>query len=578
MKKFTRVLPYYARHKRELIGGGLCIPFSMALDLLIPIVIGKGIDALRTDPANAVLPRYVALVVGLAAVKGCCKYFMRRLITGASRRVESELKGDLFRHLTTLSFSYFNRAKTGDLLSRATQDVEAVRFFTGPGIMYLANSVVALPIAFGILLYINWRLTLLVALPMCAIALAFKRLTPKLYRHSEAIQEDLSEISVLSQENFAGVRVVKGFHREEAEVEKFRRKSAKYRDDSLRLASVWGFVDALTDSAVDLAFLVILAVGGFDLIEGRMSFGDFFVFSSYVILLFWPLIALGWVTGSYNRAVAAMERIDEVFRTAPEIRDPEGAAPGPAIEGEIELRDLTFSYNGTPALSGITLKIRKGETLGVVGRTGAGKTTLASLIPRLFDPPTRSLFVDGRDVTAIPLDRLRRSIGFVPQDNFLFSDTLRENIAFGLPEPEEERVVRAAEAAVIAEEIRAFPARYDQVIGERGVTLSGGQKQRASIARALAIDPRILIFDDCLSAVDPETERELIGNLHRAAAGRTTILIAHRLSVVEAADRIVVLDGGKILEQGTHRELLKVGGWYAQTWKRQQIEQELEVL
>lgn len=577
LQSFRRILPYYARHKRELILGLLCIPFGMALDFYIPIVIGRGLDDLKAHAVSEVIGKTVLIVMGLAVLKGVLRYGMRWWIVGVSRKVESELKEDLFRHLTKLSFSYFNRARSGDILARATQDVEAVRMFTGPGFMYVSSSLLAIPIAFGILLTINAKLTLLVALPGIGLALGMKFLTPRLQKHSQAIQDDLSDLSVTAQENFAGVRVVQGFHREQAEIEKFRRQSEKYREDSLKLASAKGISDAMMDGSKDLAFLIILGLGSFLLIEKQMQLGDLFVFLSYVILLFWPLIALGWIAGMYHRAAAAMRRIDEVFNTQPEIQDHE-TGDSLAIGGEIEFRNLTFAYNGKPALESISLRIGKGQTLGIVGKTGAGKTTLVSLLPRLFEPPAGTLFLDGLDVRDLPLDRLRRSIGFVPQDNFLFSDSIRENIGFGLEQPSEEIVLAAAETAKIAAEIRGFPNGFEQVIGERGVTLSGGQKQRSSIARALAIDPTILIFDDCLSAVDPGTERELIENLRRAATGRTTLLVAHRLSIVEKADLIIVLGEGRILERGTHAQLLQQGGWYAQTWKRQQIEQELGAL
>lgn len=577
MRAFVRILPYYARHKRELILGIACIPFGMALDFYIPILIGRGLDELKTEAATTVIGNTALLVIGLAILKGLFRYGMRWWVVGVSRKVESELKADIFRHLTKLSFSYFNQARSGDILSRATQDVEAVRMFTGPGFMYVSSSLLAIPIALAILLTINAKLTLLIALPCLGLAYGMKLLTPRLQRDSAAIQDDLAEMSVVAQENFAGVRVVQGFHREQAETEKFQRKSETYKRDSLRLASTKGIMDAMMDGSKDLAFLLILAIGGVLLIEKQMQIGDLFVFLSYVILLFWPLIALGWIAGMYHRAAAAMKRIDDLLGTEPEIQD-RNAHPLPSVQGEIEFRNLSFSYGDTKALDGISLRLERGQTLGIVGKTGSGKTTLTSLLARLFEPPPETVFLDGRDIRTIPLDQLRPAIGFVPQDNFLFSETIRENIGFGLEDAKIERVVMAAESAKVAEEIRGFPNGFEQVIGERGVTLSGGQKQRSSIARALAIDPKILVFDDCLSAVDPGTERDLIENLRKAAAGRTTLLVAHRLSVVEKADQIVVLDSGRIVERGTHAQLLAHNGWYAQTWKRQQIEQELEVL
>ena len=587
MRRFRRVLLYFLRYRRELAIGAGALFVASLLDIGIPLIVARAINRLVKgireggdapgEPLGRFLLLSLALLVGLTAVKGFFRFWQRRLLVGVSRKVESDLKKDFFAHLTTLSLPFFARSRTGDLLSRATADVEAVRLFLGPGSMYAASTLLLVPVALAAMLVFHPLLTALVAVPLAALAWSMKRITPELNRHSEAVQARLSEMSERAQENFAGVRVVKGFHREAWEIERFGAVADAYRAHQLDLGRARALNHMVLHAARDAAVLLILVVGGLGVARGTFTLGGMYLFLDYVNRLFWPLIALGWMAGMYHRAAAGMDRIEEVFRTAPEIGEPKSPARVEAIAGAIEFRGLTFAYDGEPVLRGVSLLVKPGETVGIVGRIGSGKTTLVSLLGRLFPVPDGSIFVDGEDVNRIPLRRLREAIGYVPQDAFLFSDTIRENIAFGFDDPPDPAAVaRAAEQAGLGPDLPAFPSGLDTLIGERGVTLSGGQRSRVSIARATLRRPKILVLDDVLSAVDTETEVVILENLRGSARGSTVLLVAQRLSAVEGADRIVVLDRGSIVEEGTHAQLLSRGGWYARTVRRQRLEGELE--
>jgi ATP-binding cassette subfamily B protein len=586
LRRFRRVVGLFLRYRGALLAGGICLLASNALVLAIPLLEKRAVDLvapISADPEAVPLPAQERIgllgatalaIVGLAALRGLFLFLQRRLLVGVSRRVEADLKRDLFAHLTTLSLPTFDRLRTGDLISRMTGDVEAVRMLLGPGVMYLASAVLLVPGAFAFMAQLDPVLTILVAVPLGALALAMKRLAPALHENSRAVQETLSEISHRAQENFAAVRVVKGFAREAWEISRFRAASDLYRRHQVEFGELRARTHALFGAAQDAAALLIFVLGGLGVLQGTFTFGGIVLFLAYVRRLFWPLLAVGWIVGAYERAAAGMDRIEEIFRTQPLVRDDPDAQPV-AIGGSVEIRDLTFAYDGTPALRGVNLRIPRGSVVGLVGPIGSGKSTLLSLLGRLYPVPPGRVFVDGVDVNRIRLADLRGAIAIVPQDPFLFSDTVRENVAFGFEEPpSEDSMARAVAAAALEEDVAAFPDGLDTRIGERGITLSGGQRQRVAIARALMRDAPLLLLDDALSSVDAETEARILENLRAAARGRTVFLVAHRLSTVARADRIAVISEGRLVEEGTHETLLARGGWYARTWRRQRLEAE----
>ncbi|HKE01910.1 MAG TPA: ABC transporter ATP-binding protein, partial [Planctomycetota bacterium] len=534
MKVFRRFIAYFLREKRWLLFGTLCLIPASVLDLSLPLVVKRFFDRLGTERLADLVWTTFWIYIALAALKGVFRFGMRWLLVTSSRRVEANIRNDLFRHLETLSFPYFNRTKTGDLISRATQDVEAVRMFLGPGFMYAGDALVRIPLALAVLATVQPVLLVAMALSLTLLVVAVRRLTPRLHRDSEAVQESLGDVSQRANETFAGIRVVKAFAREESSERHFDEASSRYRRKSLDLISGRALSDVFFSGAKDVTMLVLYAGAGLLLLRGRTTVGELYLFADYTTRLYWPVFVVGWMVAMYPRARAAAKRLEEVLTTVPEIADAattgasasgdgngvpsrEGFA---ALRGDVEVRRLTFSYgpDRPPALRDVSFRVRAGETVAIVGRTGSGKSTLASLLGRFFPVPPGTIFVDGIDVNALPLRRLRGALGYVPQDHFLFSDTIRENVGFAAPAAADAaRASAAASAAALDEDLAGFPKGLDTEIGERGVTLSGGQRQRVGIARALYADPRILVIDDALSAVDVSTEETLLENLRRAA-------------------------------------------------------------
>jgi ATP-binding cassette subfamily B protein len=597
----------FLRHKPQLIPGFLCIPLGHLGDIAITLVIGDALDRLK-EGSNADFLRGVFLIIaGLALGRGVFRSLVRWWIVSVSRFVEVGLKQDLFDKLTSLSFSYHNQARSGDIVSRVTSDVESLRMFLGPGMMYTIGALIMVPVSLGLLYSLNAPLTLTMILPLILMGVGMKLLVPRLHRYSTAVQESLADIGHRAQENFSGIRVVKGYGREEQQTERFDASSRENMENQIHLAQARGLTNLVTHGAFDLTFIVILVLGGLAMIDKTLPYGDLFKFIDLTFKVFWPIIAMGWIAGMYPRALASADRVNALLDEEPEIADAKDARPLPAPQGRIEFTDVTFRYPGSeaPALRDVTIDVPSGSTLGIVGPTGSGKTTLLSLIGRLFDVvpatpatqgtetngsngalPDRSprgtgeVCFDGIPVRDLRLEELRAAIGYVPQDSWLFSDTWRENVSLGSDQPlTDEALARLIDQARMTDEVARFPDGVNQMLGERGVTLSGGQRQRTCIARALARDPRVLILDDSLSAVDTETETELIANLHQAGRGRTVVIAAHRLSSVAAADQIVVLDrNGGVEAKGTHRELVERDGWYRRTWQRQQALDALEDL
>jgi len=500
------------------------------------------------------------------------------VVIGVSREIEFDLRNDLFRHLETLSYSYYQRTRTGDIMARATNDLNAVRMLLGPAIMYSANTIVFTAGALAFMLHISPKLTFYAFLPLPLVSIAVQYFGSRIHERFERIQAMFSDISARVQENFSGVRLIRAYVQEESEIGAFETANKEYISRSLRLVRLMGMLWPTLEIMLGLAIVLVLWLGAREVLFGHMELGGYVAFLTYMVQLTWPVIALGWVINIFQRGTASMGRINEILIEKPEIADEPLVATSARVrdlEGEIEFRGLNFSYNGTQVLHDVNLRIPPGTSLAIVGPTGSGKTTLVSLIPRIYDAAPGSVLIDGRPIRKYPLEFLRRQIGFVPQETFLFSETVRENTAFGEESATDEDVRSAAEAASIAAEIEGFPEQFHTMVGERGITLSGGQKQRTAIARALIRNPRILILDDALSSVDTHTEDKILNHLQDVMKGRTTIFISHRVSTVRNADMIAVLHSGRIVELGTHDELLARNGYYTDLYNKQLLEEEL---
>ena len=564
-------------HKGQLTAGLLCIPIAALGDVYLTKLVGDALDRLRGAEDVAFLRGLVLTMLAVAVVRAVFRFLQRWWVVGVSRYVEAGLKQDLLDKLTSLPFSFHNHSRSGDLVSRLTSDVENIRMFLGPGLMYALGAAVILPVSFVYLLTLNVQLTLWMVLPLLAMGIGMKLLVPALHKHSTAVQESLADIGHRAQDNFGGIRIVKGYAVEEQQTASFERASLDNMGHQIDLARARGLTHAITWGSKDLTFLPILLVGGWAMIDRTLPAGDLFKFIDLTFKVFWPVIALGWMAGLAPRAIVSARRVEELFGTQPDIPDPEDPVRPGAIRGALELEDVGYTHPGAdePAVSGVTVSLPAGGVLGIVGPTGSGKTTLLNLLARLFEPEGQ-VRLDGVPIERMTLSDLRGAIGYVPQDSFLFSETYRENVGFGAEEAlSDDELAHLTELACMTDEVAQFPDGFDQRIGERGVTLSGGQRQRTCIARALARDPRVLILDDALSAVDTETETRLVENLRRAGEGRTVVISAHRLSTVRHADRVIVLDRGRVEAQGTHEELLARPGWYAENWARQQAQEEL---
>jgi len=581
-KSLRPLIPYFRKYRRSYLLGTVCVFLTNGIWILFPQVIRRAVDDLNLGVTRHKLVTYALLLLAVAAGKGIFQFLTRWVVIGVSREIEFDLRNDLFRHLEGLSYSYYQRTRTGDIMARATNDLNAVRMLLGPAIMYSANTIVFTAGALAFMLSISPKLTLYAFLPLPIVSITIQHFGRKIHERFERIQAMFSDISARAQENFSGVRVVRAYVQEEAEIAAFETANQEYIKRSLKLVRLMGMLWPTLETMLGLAIVLVLWLGGREVISHRISVGEFVAFNTYMVQLTWPIIALGWVINIFQRGTASMGRINEILTETPEIQDSEKVKSSTSetlvatpIRGEIEFRHLNFSYNSTPVLRDINLRIPAGSSLAIVGPTGAGKTTLVSLIPRIYDAEPGSVLIDGIPIRQYPIATLRRNLGFVPQETFLFSETVRENIAFGKERASDEDVRSAAGAASIAEDIESFPEQYKTIVGERGITLSGGQKQRTAIARAIIRNPRILILDDALSSVDTHTEDKILNHLREIMQDRTTIFISHRVSTVRNADRIAVLHNGRIVELGTHDELVAKDGYYTDLYNKQLLEEEL---
>jgi ATP-binding cassette subfamily B multidrug efflux pump len=610
-KRLRPLLPYLSRYRWSFVAGTFCVLLTNGIWILFPLVIGRSADDLLGGVTRRKLLLYAGLLIAIAVTKGVFQFLTRWIVIGISRDIEFDLRNDLFARLESLSYSYYQRHRTGDIMARATNDLNAVRMLLGPAIMYTANTFVYTAGALSFMIAISPKLTFYTFLPLPIASIVIQYFGRQIHDRFERIQAMFSDISARAQENFSGARLIRAYVQEDAEIRAFEHENDEYIRRSLKLVRLMGMLWPTLELMLGCAVVLVLWLGGREVLMGEstrtfvtnpgalsgavgatlpsvtttlrltgtMTVGQFASFMTFMVQLTWPIIALGWVINIFQRGTASLARINEIMHELPEIKD-SPSAQDCELTGEIEFRGLNFAYEGTekdgkPVLHSINLRIPAGSSLAIVGPTGSGKTTLVDLIPRIYDAEPGMVLIDGRPIREYSISSLRRSIGFVPQETFLFSDRIRENIALGVDHATDQQIHNAAEAANIAADIEAFPESYETLVGERGITLSGGQKQRTAIARALIRNPKILILDDALSSVDTQTEDKILNHLRAVMQGRTTIFISHRVSTVRNADRIAVLHGGRIVELGTHDELLALNGYYSDLYNKQLLEEEL---
>ncbi len=602
LSQFSRLIPYIRRYQTRLIVGFLCVIFSNLAATASPWFLKLAIDSLDKSISSQKILGYGILIIVFAALSGVFLFLMRRIMIGVSRYIEYDIRNDLFAHFLKLSCSFYQENRTGDLLSRSTSDMNAVRTMIGPGIMYSTNTFVRLTIVLYLMLSISPMLTLFSLIIIPLVSLAVKYFGSIIHNHFEKIQETFSELSSNIQENLAGVRVLRAFNQEEAEIEKFRNINQKYLQNNVKLIRIWAIFYPSLSALLGMGTVCVLWLGGGEVINGNISLGEFVAFNVYLTMLTWPMIALGWVINIIQRGAASLKRIGYIFQVTPDIfddsveiqsshlehpiqnqhhisvsKDLEKKEPKTSyFKGEIEIKNLCFSYNSTIVINNLNLTIPAGSTYAIVGETGSGKSTLVKLLARIIEPSQGQILIDGKNLQDYPLKTLRSQIGYVPQEAFLFSDTIKNNIAFGSSQVGNDELYLAAIQSNILSDIQAFPQGFQTMVGERGVTLSGGQQQRTAIARTLIRNPQILILDDSLSSVDTLTEEQILKKLKKVMVNRTSLLISHRVSTVRFSDHIVVLKKGVIVEQGNHHQLIEHNGYYADLHKKQLLKENLE--
>ena len=597
MKSLLRLLPYLKKYKRTLLWGLLTVVMSNVFTVFQPKIVGNAIDKLKVgletkNIDGTSLLVYALLLVALNLIAGFFTYLTRQTIIVVSRHVEFDLRNDFLKHIQKLSLSFFQNTPTGDLMAHATNDISSVRNVVGPGIMYPSDTIMTFSMVVVMMFISSWQLTLYALIPLPLVSYVVYKLGKKIHLKFEERQEQFSKLTTRAQENLSGIRIVKAYVREAYEVNRFKDLSWDYLKKNLVLAKIQSILWPLMFLLIGSSLVIVVYIGGMKVIDGEISIGTLTAFFGYLTLLIWPMIAFGWVTNILQQGAASMGRLAKIMDTEPEIQNTNKTDYSiKEIKGRIEFRNVFFTHKNSdsPTLKNINLEIPQGTTIAVVGYTGSGKSTLINLIPRLYDVTAGELLIDGINIKKIPIEVLRSNIGYVQQETFLFSDTLRENISYGVLEDEVDRdgkrsnrlmenIVKASEVSQIAKDVKDFPKGYDTMLGERGITLSGGQKQRTSIARAIMRNPKILILDDALSAVDTYTEEEILKRLREIMKNRTSIIISHRISTVKDADMIVVMDNGEIVERGNHDELVALGGIYADLYEKQLLEEELERL
>ncbi len=579
MKSLYRLLPYFRKYRSTMLWGIFHIFLSTVFAVIAPVLIRRAIDGVQENLSAAALAEYAGLLILVSVLSGVFLYLTRQTIIVVSRRIEFDLRNDFLEHLQRLSQRYFMTRSTGDIMAYATNDISAVRMFVGPAVMYAANTVFSFLIIVGVMIAIHPMLTLYALIPLPVLSWAVNRLGTLIHKRYEEIQEHYGILTSRATENISGIRVVKAYLRERYEIGVFRTLSEEYFVKNMRMAKIQALFMPMLGLLVGLSVILIIWLGGREVIAEELSLGALMQFIIYLGMLIWPMAAIGWVVNLVQRAAASMKRLDQVLLQQPEIADgPDTDTSITSIRGNIHFEKVSFRYGDAmpDVLDCLDLELREGETLGLIGLTGAGKSTLVNLIPRLHDVTGGVLRIDGHDIRTIPIEVLRRHISCVTQETFLFSDTLRNNIAYGAEHASDEEILRAASLAQLDKDVADFPKGYQTMLGERGITLSGGQKQRVSLARALLREPTILLLDDALSAVDTHTEEDILRQLRGVMAQRTNILISHRISTVQLAHRIVVLHDGRIAESGTHEELLNLGGMYADLYQKQLLAEELE--
>lgn len=579
MKNLFTLKKYFLRYKKKLLLGLLFIILSDVTAVYVPLIMKDSIDALQKNASSELLLKYGLLIIGISVISGIFRFMIRQTIIVVSREIEYDLRGDFWTHIQKLPLRFFQNNSTGNIMAHATNDINAVRTFVGPAVMYTTDTFVILVLVLALMVSLNLSLTIYALVPLPFLSYAVYKVGKKIHQKFTIIQEKFSQLTTMAQENFSGIRIVKSYAREESEMKRYAVESKDYVKKNMNLVRTQALIMPILFLITGISTIIVIWAGGTMVIDTEMTLGELTAFVVFLGFLIWPMIAFGWVTNIIQQGEASMKRLNKIFAEPYEIDDsPETDFSIKEIKGDVEFKNVSFKYgpNHPYILKDINIKIPRNSTLAIMGYTGSGKTTFVNLIPRLYDCTSGNVLIDGIDLKKIPLSVLRTNVGLVQQESFLFSDTVMNNLTYGAKETDNNRILEAASIAQFDGDVQTFPQKYETIVGERGITFSGGQKQRASLTRALAIDPKILILDDSFSAVDTNTEEEILKRIKEFMKLRTTIIISHRISTVKDADQIIVLSEGKIAEQGTHDELVQLGGIYADLHQKQLLEKELE--